>query len=129
MTNKTHITLGPEHNSVVIKVGQPYNSTVKVEYKLKDGTTIPVGTKVNIYFVENNSKTMFVENISDGQMYKLGIGNGYKHLSGFIKPPGIKAMENWADSGIAKSVLGHKVENDGIDEYNSPSWMMVLGII
>jgi len=116
------------HNSGV-NVDRPYHSTVKGEYKLKDGSIIPVGTKVIVWFDTTNCRSMFVESFYDDRVYKLSISNGYKHLSGFTKPPGMKAMENWSDSGIAKSVLGKKVENDGVDEYNSPSWMMVLGII
>jgi hypothetical protein len=46
-----------------------------------------------------------------------------------FKEPSIKTMGNWSNDGVAKSMLGHRVEPDGYDSEGSPSWLLVAGII
>lgn len=45
------------------------------------------------------------------------------------KPPSIKTMEKWMDTGIAKATDGCKVEPDGYCSHGKPSWLLVLGLI
>lgn len=47
----------------------------------------------------------------------------------FRKAPSIRTMEKWSYDGIARAMDGCKVEPDGKCPHDTPSWMMVLGII
>ena len=46
-----------------------------------------------------------------------------------FKVPSMAALEKYSDDGIAKSMLGNKVEPDGYDDMGSPSWLLVVGVI
>jgi hypothetical protein len=46
-----------------------------------------------------------------------------------VKPPTLKTLERWSDSGIAKATDGCRVEPDGTCEHGCQSWLLVLGFI
>jgi hypothetical protein len=50
-------------------------------------------------------------------------------LHGYPKAPSVNAMEKWLDDGVAKSILGKRVETDGYDSDGSPSWLLALEYI
>lgn len=97
---------------------------IKKELKLKDGTVFPVGTELNIgNFINDRS----VEVSSEGRDMRIRTTT-LAYLMG-KKAPSINTLQRWSDDGVAKSVLGKRIEPDGHDEYGSPSWLLVMGLI
>ena len=45
------------------------------------------------------------------------------------KPPSIKTMEKWMDTGVCKATDGCKVEPDGTCQHGCDSWLLELGLI
>lgn len=87
---------------------------------LKDQTIIPVGTKV-VEWCPNNVTGLI--RLETGNIVR--IRNAFKSKA----PKSMKTLEKWVENGVAKSVLGKRVEPDGYDDEGSPSWLLVFGII
>lgn len=106
------------------------NLTNNREIKFKNGLVIPVGTKLSVTFVAGQT----IANLSGGTAggvpvtLKLRCSSLPRYFSKF-KEPSLKTMEKWSDDGVAKSMLGKRVEPDGYDDEGSPSWMLVVGVI
>lgn len=97
------------------------------EIKLKDGKSFPVGSICDITF---NGSTQAVKiNVVAANVTFSAFARSLPSYFSKIKVPSLKTMEKWSDDGIAKSVLGHKVEPDGFDHEGSPSWLIVMGLI
>ena len=90
--------------------------------------TIPTEMWVKVWFSpRKHSNRIFVEY---GETVKVSrVENGSKWLKGFKKTPSFKSLEKQSYDGVAKSVLGNRVEPDGFDQYGSPSWLLVAGVI
>ena len=86
--------------------------------KLKNGILLPAGLPAK--FTLGDYNTCVVQD--SVTPYRVRITSAFKM-------PGLKTMEKWSNDGIAKSVLGKRVEPDGWDSENSPSWMLVAGVI
>lgn len=89
---------------------------------------IPVGTDAVVKEFINDGEGMVVD-ISGVGSKKFRVSMAYKNFSGFTKPPGLKTMEKWMDSGVAKTVTGKRTEPDGYGSDGSPSWLLALGYI
>lgn len=106
------------------------NLTNSKEIKFKNGLVIPVGTNLTVTFVAGQT----VANLTGGSAggvpvsIKLRCSSLPRYFTKF-KAPSLKTMEKWSDEGVAKSMLGQRVEPDGYDDEGSPSWMLVVGII
>ena len=100
------------------------------EIKFKNGLVIPVGTSVNVIFKDGGTVCELSGGSAGGipVTVKLRCASLPRYFSKF-KAPSLKTMEKWSDDGVAKSMLGNKVEPDGYDDQGSPSWMLVAGII
>lgn len=46
-----------------------------------------------------------------------------------IEQPDLDQLSEWVHDGICDSILGERVEPDGIDEHGSPSWLLAMGMI
>lgn len=46
-----------------------------------------------------------------------------------VKAPSLATLEKWSNDGVAKSLMGKRVEPDGHDPEGSPSWLLTLGFI
>jgi hypothetical protein len=46
-----------------------------------------------------------------------------------LEAPSLEQLQEWVSDGIAESILGERVEPDGVDEHGSPSWISALGLI
>lgn len=46
-----------------------------------------------------------------------------------IEEPELATLEFWSYDGIAESILGERIEADGIDDHGSPSWLLAFGVI
>lgn len=88
---------------------------------LKDQTVIPAKTKVVDWCPSNSSAGLI----------RLETGNVVRIRNAFRSkaPKSMKTLEKWAENGVAKSVLGKRVEPDGYDDEGSPSWLLVFGLI
>lgn len=89
--------------------------------------TIPVGSKLQVYFIKDNHSHMGIE--FDNQIKVVSILKAAPKLSKFTKIPSVKSMENWISNGVAKTVLGGRIEPDGCDSNFAPSWLLTLGYI
>ena len=97
----------------------------KLEIRVKDGNggvrVLPAGLPVT--FPEGKHSLCLVAHDSRPEKpYCVRVTSAFK-------APSISTMEKWLDDGSAKSILGERVEPDGVDCHGSPSWMLALGII
>ncbi len=84
--------------------------------KLKDGSTIPVGSEVEW---ERDFACIAGKRISHlGAARALG-----------CETPSMEQLESWVSDSLVDSVLGHLVEPDGYDHEGSPSWLIALKLI
>ena len=107
-------------------LSESVNRTSKAELRLKDGTVYPPGTHATFRWEQNDPKLTLVA--MEGRDVRLRTVRLSKYFP-VAKPPGMSVMARWDEDGIAKSVLGHKVEPDGWDFEGSPSWLLVVGMI
>ena len=109
-------------------INTPKSVTTKREMTwTQHGITIPVGTKLEVYFSERRPGRIYFE--YNGRVLATITETAHKRLTGFGKPPGLKTLEKYNWDGIAKTVTGHRTEPDGYGPDGSPSWMLVLGYI
>lgn len=94
----------------------------------KSGTTIPVGTEVELNYSEKAGSRVYFER--DGQFAKtIKLQNCHKYFNGFRKMPSMRALEKQAENAIVTTPTGHRVEPDGYGPDGIPSWLLVLGVI
>lgn len=109
-------------------INTPKSVTTKQEMTWSQhGITIPVGTKLEVYFSEKRPNLVYFE--YNGRLLVTLCENAHKRLTGFSKPPGLKTLEKYNWDGIAKTPTGHKTEPDGYGPDGSPSWLLVLGFM
>ena len=112
---------------------EKYSTVMLKDFRNKKGFEIKKGESVELEFNDKYyGMHAFVRIFKEGQYDKKGavlMQNLHKWVKGATKPPSINALEKMEWSGKVKSVLGRIVEPDGVDEYGSPSWFMVMGII
>ena len=98
--------------------------------KGQEPLTIPVDTKITIFFTENHpSRVVFDHN---DVTYALRVENLHSTVKGskkFGKTPSEKSLEKMSNDGIVTTVTGYRTEPDGYGEDGSPSWFLVLGVI
>lgn len=104
----------------------------KQDITSKKGVTVAKGAEVTLSWksssgAEQPQLTRITD--SSGNTVAVRTANLDKYVSGISKAPSIKTLEKWSDDGVAKSVLGAKVEPDGWDDDESPSWMLAMGLI
>lgn len=107
----------------IITQGHKAMKTIKA-YKvvtLKDSTIIEKGESFTLRGVLSDTKGSWQRDI-DGRVMIL-------RFSTLIKSPTMNTLEKWSEDGIAKSVLGARVEPDGHGPDGEPSWMLALGMI
>jgi len=100
------------------------------EIKFNNGLVIPVGTSVGIIFKDGGTVCELSGGSAGGipVTMKLRCSSLPRYFTKF-KAPSLKTMQKWSNDGVAKSMLGQRVEPDGYDSEGSPSWMLVAGII
>jgi hypothetical protein len=118
-------------------------ATTKIELKLKDGGTIPAGTKGTLRPVLPNEIPNLLDLKPDRRYttvasfhpeggdrdYKIKMRNLPYYFQGFRRPS-IRTIQKWEwDESMCKTPVGTKVEPDGVDPDGWPSWMLILGII
>ena len=101
---------------------------------LKDMNTaknsFPKGTKLKIKEWKYMTGIWFVKfDAGDGKILMTRVKNAHKTIKGFAKPPGIKTLEKYMDTGKAKTPTGKTTDPDGTATDGSPSWLLVLGMI
>lgn len=101
--------------------------TTKTEIRFAT-SVVPAGIPVEVFFAESKPSKIFIQHGTDNAKVLSLIG-AHKYFQGFNKPPGIRALEKYSFDGIAKTPTGHRTEPDGYGPDNSPSWLLVLGMI
>lgn len=96
----------------------------KKEIKMKSGLVIAAASNCEVTF---NHSTVCEIN-ANNTVIKLQCSSLPRYFDRF-KVPSMAALEKYSDDGIAKSMLGNKVEPDGYDDMGSPSWLLVVGVI
>jgi len=119
-----HIVIDIYKNSDIVLL---MNITTSNEIKFKLGLTIDAGTPCVLQF-DGKTTVATITAVGSNVGFRLRCSSLPRYFNRF-KAPSIKTMQNWSDQGIAKSVLGNRVEPDGFDPEGSPSWMLVMGII
>ena len=94
------------------------------EIKMKSGLVIAAASNCEVTF---NHSTVCEIN-ANNTFIKLNCSSLPRYFDRF-KVPSMAALEKYSDDGIAKSMLGNKVEPDGYDDMGSPSWLLVVGVI
>lgn len=93
---------------------------------------VPKGTVLNLYFRKDRpDRASFGYHGHKLNLLVVNLHSTVKPLTGkpFTKMPGLTALERMSDNGIATTVTGHRVEPDGYGPDDSPSWMLVAGVI
>lgn len=93
--------------------------TTQKSIKLKTGEILPKGLPVS--FNSENHSTCLVQG-ERAEPYRVRITSAFE-------APSIEELGDAVNDGVCESVLGETVEPDGIDCYNSPSWLLALGMI
>lgn len=88
--------------------------------KLKDGTTLPKGSKA-WFLKKDNGDWHNTVCCVEGHLVSI--------VGAFGPAPKIETMEKWSNDGVAKSVTGRRVEPDGHGPDGSPSWLLVMNVI
>ncbi len=88
----------------------------------KDGTVTPTGARVTVTFIQ--STPYLAEIWFNDSCHRIHISRLHRLLKGFPKPPSISALTKMATTGVARSVLGKRVEPDGWDTEGAPSWLL-----
>ena len=115
------------HSRLIIEaLFESVNRYTIAELKLKDGTLYAPGTDATFRWERNAPGTTLVT--IQGREIRLSTSRLYKYFK-VAQPPTMALLKRWMAQGVAKSVLGHRVEPDGWDPESSPSWMLVLGLI
>jgi len=105
------------------------SSKLKKDIKLKSGDTYPRGTRVEIEW-DDNKKAGFVQFEGQENPTEIPVTSLHKYLTGFMKPPGMKALERHLSEALGKTVTGQGgIESDGYDRYGFPAWPRALGIV
>ena len=89
-----------------------------------DVLVLPEGSTITKIFRSEKSGNYLCEipHESRPEPYRVRVQSAFR-------APTFATMEKWVNDGVARSVLGKRVEPDGHDENGSPSWLLVLGLI
>lgn len=107
------------------------------DIKLKTGEVVPAGTECTVKFEiltspENPDVRGFFAIVSPHcgvRDFRVRARNLSFYFPKNFKTPTLRTLEKWATDGVARSMLGRKVEPDGWDSDNSPSWLLALGLV
>lgn len=123
--------VGPSEG-VARRVQAAKRRTTKRDITSKKGVTVAKDAKVTLSWKSpTGEERPSITRITDsaGNTVAVSTENLSKYVTGVGKAPSINTMEKWVSDGVGRSVLGARVENDGWDSDESPSWMLVLGLI
>jgi hypothetical protein len=118
------------------KVKKASRALISKTYKLKKKATFPrlgfdleAGTE--LIFQEYTKRYPYAVRFKtrDGRNVAFLLDRAWEKVDGMPKPPSIRQMEKWMDSGVAKAVDGSRVEPDGFSPKGAPSWLLALGMI
>ena len=99
--------------------------TVKKQINFKNGNSLEVGQRVDVA-IEKVDWRYILHIHSGSDEYRC---SKRVLVSLGIKEPSLKTLEKCNNDGWCKSIFGKRVEPDGHDEYGSPSWLLLIGVI
>lgn len=129
LSEQIQLTQGSGRGARVIAEAKSF--TTKRDITSKKGT-IPKGTKVTLSWkdLDGKDRAHMTRVVDDaGTSVLISTESLPDKVSGVSAVPSTKTLEKWSGDGIAKSVLGAKVELDGWDDQGSPSWVLAMGLI
>jgi hypothetical protein len=100
----------------------------KSEIKLKNGDCLKSGRLFNMWWeeVDGHARPRVIDSLT-GTEYKISSPAAIRMLG--RKSPSEATLKKWDREGFSKSVIGEIVDPDGYDQYGSPSWLLVYGLI
>ncbi len=101
-----------------------YIARIQTEIKLKTGEIIPVGTECKLSWPQDPRLTQC--EIGE-KSYTFKTRNCARYFDWEV--PTMEMLEEAVPDGVCTTVLGNTTEPDGTDEYGSPSWLLVMGLI
>jgi hypothetical protein len=105
-----------------------HSFTNKAEIKLRAGGVVPIGAQIELRWTETPLRyTKPRVRVNGGEERPFSISGVIKMMG--KKQPSESTLMKWDNDGYSKSVMGQRVEPDGHDEYGSPSWLLVMGLI
>lgn len=102
---------------------------LKKDIKLRDRTFIEKGTEVTVVFDPNRPSLALLKIETRPEPVKVSTIHLHDYLEGFKMPPSRAQLAKWLASGRCQSVRGQSVAIDDWDQYGSPSWLLVLGLV
>lgn len=99
------------------------------EIRLINGDVYSVNTDFSLTFRPDSSVCVLTATINDEpKELKLRVHSLPRYFSRF-KMPSVSTLKRYSFDGIAKSMMNKRIEPDGYDEFGSPSWLLVAGVI
>lgn len=93
---------------------------------LKNGTTIPRGTRCTVSFNRSPVCTIQPEGFPP---CRVGCSRLPVFFADDFSRPDTAELEAAVEDGLCRSVMNETVEPDGYDEHGAPSWLLALGLI
>lgn len=90
------------------------------EIKLKDGSTLPKGLPIS--FIPGKDSRCLVHSPAHPEPLQV-------RMTSAFKAPSMSTLERWGFDGVCKTPTGKRVEPDGYGSDESPSWLLVFGLI
>jgi hypothetical protein len=100
---------------------QSIRKTLIKDIPLKSGIVLKKGSIAEVRSLVPDSLQSCQVTINN-ESYRL-------RYTSVFKSPSMNQLEKWTYDDIVKTPAGSKVEPDGYDQYNFPSWLLVLGMI
>lgn len=99
--------------------------TLLMDFKRRDGVTIPKGTEVQLELGEK-----IIGSVNGERKLALRPHSAKKYFgSPFTKLPTMATMERWSNDGVARTYTGQRTEPDGTGSDGSVSWLVAYGLI
>ncbi len=116
------------HNVAYVLMGSSGMNGVLLR-DVKVGTVVfPKGSFVRLVWNKNNPQKVSVISDEINNYFTLYSKDLYAWVKGVDRPPTVRTIEKWLDSGFAETVDGKITELDGwVNEV--PSWLLALGFV
>ena len=94
--------------------------TLYKDIPLKSGETLTKGTKVTVRAIPGNDRACMINN---------GTRDYQLRYTSVFKVPSMRCIEEPISESVCSTPAGSRVEPDGHDQYDFPSWLLILGMI
>lgn len=102
------------------------HTTSPITLRSPRGATVEVPAGAEVAWAEGRA-TMTWTTDGEPQLRRVSAMTAARALG--KESPDASQLAEWACDGVAESILGERVEPDGIDEHGSPSWLLAMGLL